>query len=256
MNESITLHTFAMSPFAAKTHAFLLFKGLSFECHYVNPLRLYSGGIPIGHMVPVLSIGDEHRADSTPIGMWLDERYDDRPTLVPDDDRERVLAHDRWVTERLIPNHFRTFPGVGVNRRRIRNAWRLAKVLHLTTAGGVPKPVRMIWPAVLWGLPFLQRERSNARQELDLDTASNQVLDELVELLDGGPFFGGRSTPAMGDLSAYAVLLTAEQAGLAGSNRVDAFPEIVSWMDRVGAHLAPSPPLIPRSVRTLPPIEA
>ena len=45
----IRLYTYAMSPYAAKVHCFLLFKELDFECWYPNPLR-------VRHQPPALTL--------------------------------------------------------------------------------------------------------------------------------------------------------------------------------------------------------
>ena len=92
----ITLYTYAMSPYAAKVHCFLLYKQLDFECFYVNPMRVKED-LPVGREVPVLTVGDESRADSTPIGLWLDELFPDHPRLLPEEgkERDRLLAESR-----------------------------------------------------------------------------------------------------------------------------------------------------------------
>ena len=74
----VRLYTYAMSPYAAKVHCFLLYKGLDFECFYINPLRV-AKDLPVGRQIPVLTIDGESRADSTPIGLWLDERFPEPP---------------------------------------------------------------------------------------------------------------------------------------------------------------------------------
>ena len=78
----VKLFTYAMSPFAAKVHCFLLYKRIPFECFYIHPLRLRED-LPVGHQIPVVTIGDESRGDSTPIGLWLDERFPEVPRLLP-----------------------------------------------------------------------------------------------------------------------------------------------------------------------------
>jgi glutathione S-transferase len=68
---TIRLYSYAMSPYASKVHCFLLYKQLDFECFYINPLRVRRD-LPLGHRIPVLTVDGESRADSTPIGLWLD----------------------------------------------------------------------------------------------------------------------------------------------------------------------------------------
>jgi hypothetical protein len=61
----VRLYTYAMSPFAAKVHCFLLYKRIPFECFYVHPLRVRQD-LPVGHQIPVVTVDTESRADSTP----------------------------------------------------------------------------------------------------------------------------------------------------------------------------------------------
>ncbi len=127
----VRLYSYAMSPYAAKVHCFLLYKRIPFECFYINPLRV-KRDLPVGRQIPVVTIGDESRADSTPIGLWLDERFPQLPRLLPEtgDQRERLLEIDDWITHCLIPGSFRFFPGEGLNHWL--NGWRLAHVMHKT----------------------------------------------------------------------------------------------------------------------------
>jgi glutathione S-transferase len=103
-----------MSPYAAKVHCFLLYKKLEFECFYINPFRV-KDDLPIGKQIPVLTVGEEHCADSTPIGLWLDELFPDAPMLLPDDpvERDALLRIDDWASQSMIPASFRSYPGEG-----------------------------------------------------------------------------------------------------------------------------------------------
>ena len=115
LKRPILLYTYAMSPFAAKVHCFLLYKGLDFECFYINPLRVKQH-LPVGRQIPVVTIGDESRADSTPIGLWLDELFPDRPRLLPADgpERERLLAIDTWYRQPLAGVDYLEGPSYGL----------------------------------------------------------------------------------------------------------------------------------------------
>ena len=146
--EKIRLYSYAMSPYAAKVHCFLLYKQLDFECFYIHPLRV-SKDLPIGRQVPVLTIGDESRNDSTPIGLWLDERFPEAPRLLPaqGEERDRLVAIDDWVTNHLIPGSFRSYPGEGLNR--VLNGWQLSRVMANTADGGLPWYLRAAWPLII-----------------------------------------------------------------------------------------------------------
>jgi glutathione S-transferase len=112
-DDAITLYSYEFSPYAAKVRCFLGLKRLDYRTHYVNPLKARAD-LPIGHQVPVLTIGGEARNDSTPIGLWLDERFPERP-LLPEagPERELLLELDRQVTSRFIPLSFRLLIAFG-----------------------------------------------------------------------------------------------------------------------------------------------
>jgi glutathione S-transferase len=242
----ITLYTFAMSPYAWKVHSCLLYKRLSFQCFYVNPLSMKSQ-LPVGQQVPVLTVGDDSCADSTPIAVWLDELYPDRPRLLPRRgvERERALDIDRWVSERLIPGTFRAIPGDGVSVDRVLNGWRLARVMNQTAHGGLPWPLRVAWPLILSQLGFLRRARAMTDHWLPLRRANEVLCEELQGYLADGPFLGGRSTPSLPDLGAYAQLVMPLRVGMRSADTYTRYPRLVAWLDAVERRLAPSPPVLP-----------
>jgi glutathione S-transferase len=137
--QPVTLYTYVMSPYAAKVHCFLLYKRLRFECFYINPLRVKQD-LPAGRQIPVVTIGGESRADSTPIGLWLDERIPQLPRLLPEsgDEREQLLKIDDWITHCLIPGSFRFFPGEGIDPSTARLRYAAAGSRHRAEA---PAPV-------------------------------------------------------------------------------------------------------------------
>lgn len=246
MSPRITLYTFTMSPFAEKVHCYLQYKQLPFNCYYVNPLRIKKD-LPTGHQVPVLTVGNESRTDSTPIGLWLDEMFPDHPKLLPsnNDERDKVLALDQWVSHHLIPGNFRNFPGTGVTPRRILNAWRLGQVLHKTCHGGMPLTLQASWPLVLGQVKFLKELRAMTDQSIPLVQANTQLREGFIERLEGGPFLGGLSQPTLADLGAFPQFVAPYMAGLQGAEEILDYPEIISWLQRVRAYLTDTPPLIP-----------
>ncbi len=241
---SITLYSYAMSPYAAKVHGFLLFKRLPFRCHYVNPLRARRE-LPLGRQVPVVRIGDESRADSTPIGLWLDERFPDAPRLLPREgpERERLLALDAWVTQRLIPGSFRHYPGEGVDR--ILNGWKLSRVMSHTANGGLPWPLRFAWPWIVPRVPFVRSLLAQADDGLPLRESKRALYAEFLAHLGEGPFLAGRSTPSLPDLAAYPQFALFHAIGFRGGDEVLEHPALVDWLARMGPYLEGEPPLIP-----------
>jgi len=245
----ITLYTYAMSPYAWKVHASLLYKGLSFECFYVNPLKRLTH-LPVGRQVPVLKIGDESRADSTPICLWLDQLYPDQALLVPTDPlkRKRILEIDDWISNRLIPATFRTIPGEGLNVDRVLNGWRLSHIMNKTAHGGMPWLVRALWPLILSQLSFLRHAVATTDRHLSLPQANDVLYSELIDHLGDGPFLGESETPTLADLAAFPQLVMPARAGMRSTGAFTKFPRLLAWTERVESQLTPSPPILPTVV--------
>lgn len=242
----ITLYTYTMSPYAEKVHCYLLYKKLDFHCFYVNPLRVKKE-LPIGKQIPVLSVGPDSKADSTPIGLWLDELFPDKPLLLPTDEsrRQKLLDIDNWVSHRLIPSNFRLFPGTGITLRRALNGWRLGQVLHKTSHGGMPKILQASWPLILSQLGFLKHAVAMADPDIPVQEARVKIYQEFLSKLEGGPFLGGENSPTMPDLGAYPQFVAPFEAGLRGAEDILNYPEIMAWIHRMQPYLSGTPALIP-----------
>ena len=246
-NGNITLYTYAMSPYAAKVHCFLLYKGLDFDCFYINPLRIKKD-LPVGFQIPVLKIDEESRADSSPIGQWLDERFPDAPQLLPNSgiERDKAIELDNWVSHVFIAHHFRNYPGIGLNMRRIRNAWRLGGVMRKTASRGIPFLLFLIWPLVIGTVGFVRRMVRMANTDLSLKEARIHLFKELEEKLDGGPFLGGRQDPSMADFAAFPQLYIPYLIEFEGSEDFLEYPKIVDWMNSVKPYIEKGiPSLVP-----------
>lgn len=246
-DDPITLYSYEFSPYAAKVRCFLGLKKLDYRTHYVNPLKARAE-LPVGHQVPVLAIGDEARNDSTPIGVWLDERFPDRPSLLPEagPERELLLEFDRQVTSRLIPLSFRLLIAFGEPLGlRWRNRRLGAHAADRTTPGGYA--LRRLHPLMVSRIGFIRRQieatdpgRSNGNL---LDDAATDILI----WLQGGAFMGGRDRPSLPDLSAFAVLSLPYLAGYTGADGIERHPALMDWFARVQAHL-PSDAVIRRDL--------
>lgn len=244
----VTLYTYAMSPYAAKVHCFLLYKGIRFECFYINPLRVKQD-LPVGRQIPVVTIGDESRADSTPIGLWLDERFPELPRLLPEsgEERERLLEIDGWITQRMIPRSFRFFPGEGLDRWL--NGWRLSSVMNGTARGGLPLMLRAAWPVFIQRVPFVRRLLEMADDGLPQHESKRKLYQEFIAHPGDGPFLAGRATPSLPDLAAYPQFALFYLTGFRGGEDILDYPEIMSWLKRMGPYVSGTPPLVPAAVR-------
>lgn len=246
--DAIRLYTYAMSPFAAKVHCFLLYKKLDFECFYINPRRV-KRDLPVGHQIPVLTIGSESRADSTPIGLWLDERFPASPPLLPatGEERARLLGLDDWVTNHLIPGSFRSYPGAGIDH--FLNGWKLSNVMAKTAQGGLPLLLRAAWPMVVTRVAFVRRLVAQADNGLPVPEAKRKLYDEFLAHLGDGPFLAGRDTPSLPDLAAYPQFALYYSTGFRGGEDIRERPELMAWLGRMRPYVSGDPPLVPEHVR-------
>lgn len=234
MDNEIVLYSYALSPYAGKVHAFLNFKKLPFRVHYVNPLRAAKELDFTGqHFVPVVRIGKEWRADSTPIGLWLDEVFPESP-LLPQGDTERtsILAIDRWVSDSLIAGNFRTLIQSGSVHRKF-NFRRAAKILDLTVANGFPRPLQWLWPWLAPHAPFIKKLVASLDQSESVMKMQQRHCTELVDYLGQGDFLGGMSSPSLADLAAYQQVVNHYRAGYLGMDAFLEYPRIVQWAKRV-----------------------
>ena len=71
----ISLYGYPTSPYVMKVACFLRFKQLPFKYIPVNPVSPIAIKFTKQRQVPILRIGEEWRKDSTPLGIWLNDRF-------------------------------------------------------------------------------------------------------------------------------------------------------------------------------------
>jgi len=247
---TIHLYSYALSPYAAKVHAFLVWKGLPFTTVYVDPLRARRE-LPVGHTVPVLEIDGVARNDSTPIGLWLEERFPERPALLPRSasDREAVLGIDAWVTARLIPAAFRLMLAAGEPwRTRVRNRRRGARALQATAPRGLPGALRWLYPLVVARPAFIRHQLQAADPGVPMQAYLDAVYSELDRKLAAGSYLDGRAEPGLADLSAWAQLALPYLAGYDDADRFLSHAPLARWFSKLAERLPEDPPLLPPSL--------
>ncbi len=242
--KKVILYGYVTSPFVMKVGCFLKYKQIQFDHVAVNPVRPVQIKFTGQRQVPVLTIDGEWRKDSTPLGIWLDEVFPQRPLLGDSaGDRKRILAIDDWATKHLIPGHFRGAVDWVRVRDSVRNGWRLARVVHDGTP--LPRVVRLVWPLAVRKAPFIVRMMETLdRTESYVDMRARHAA-ELVAHLAGGPFLGGRQTVSLADLSVYPIVVSSHVIGLHGDNALLRRPEILAWSRRVQEHMPDNPLVVP-----------
>ncbi|MEM6638271.1 MAG: glutathione S-transferase family protein [Pseudomonadota bacterium] len=241
---SVTLYGYPTSPYVMKVGCYLKYKRLPFEFVAVNPISPQQIRFTDQRQVPVLSIDDKWRKDSTPLGIWLDDVFPERPILGDNDaDSKRILAIDNWVSDHLIAARFRAAVEWERPWDSIRNGWRLATAVHNATP--IPFAARLLWPFFVKRAPFIVRMVNAMDRSEDLHTLRGRLCREFIDHLNGGPFLGGRTRPSLADLSAYPIIIFAHLFGLRGASPFLANETVLAWCTRVQSTLPRNPLLIP-----------
>ncbi len=251
--KSVRFYTYVSSPYGMKVHGYLLYKQIPFELVYVNPIHPEKD-LPMGRAVPVLEIDGEVRADSSPIGIWLDEAFPDTPQLMPDDPTAAASVHsaDTWITDVLIPAIFyRVHPRLtapGNLPRTIADTLRLGYCVDYTTPGGLPFGLRYLWPLFINRAGFIRRMVAPLASSASAEAYRATVLSALDRKLRDRDFIAETNTPSLADIGAWALIAGPYLLGLRGMDDYIAHANVLRWMRtlepavRDGTGL---PPLVP-----------
>lgn len=239
----IRLFSFPTSPYAMKVGCYLAYKKLNYELVGVSPITFKQVAFTDRKQVPVLSINEDWKLESSEIGVWLDEKFPDRAILPESQaDRERVFAIDQWISDQLIPTMFRAvvdWPSTGVG---MKNGWKLARAVNESTP--MPFWVQKMWPILIRKAPFIVSMVNEQDRSVSLKDAQQKLVDEFIEHLADGPFLGGLQRPTLADLSAYPIITFPYRFGLQGDADWRSHSAIARWIKDVEKHLPENPFLV------------
>ncbi len=240
----IKLYGYSTSPFVRKLGCCLYYKKLPFEFVPVNPSDPREIAFSGQTQVPVLAIDGEWRTDSTPLTLWLDELFPERP-LFGRSERERddILELDEWVTHSLILSAFRTAHESPMNARFRSHAWRLAAIVHSQTP--ISDELRNAWPDLLQTAPFIKHMMRDVDRSEKLSEMRARVGLQLIENLQNGPFFGGHSEPSLADFAIFPQLVFSFMVGIEDEVMVAQVPELRTWLETLREYLPDNPILVP-----------
>ena len=241
----ITLYSYKNSPYALKLGVCLHFKKLAFESTAVDVLNQSEIAFTNQKMIPVLAIDDEWRIDSTPLAIWLDERFPDPPLLgrTPRE-RERILEIDDWVSHALIPMVFREFVEWEHFVPWLIERWRYARVLYRTKP--FPRILLAIYPFALIGIGrtgFIKHIIQELPPGESMRALHERVLSEFRDLLGEGPFLGELAEPSLADFAAWPQLVATWVTGAQKQSFFLQHQDIEDWAIRV-AHVLPRHPFL------------
>ncbi len=240
----IKLYGYPTSPFVLKTSCHLKYKQLPFEFVAVNPITREQIKFSNQQQVPVLSIGDEWKNDSSPIAIWLDQRFPERPILGDSPEQKNtILEIDSWISKQLLPARFRAALKWDHPWDAIRNGWLLGAAMNNAIA--IPWYLQIMWPLLVKRAKFLQRIVDTLDLQEPLWDMHQRLANELIQRLSNGPFLGGLKQPSLADLSAYPIIIFSHLMGLHGRNVYLEHEQIVNWCKAVQSHLPDNPLLVP-----------
>ena len=241
----IKLYGYSTSPYVRKVAACLYYKQLDFEHVPVSPIDPKATiGFTNGTQVPVLSIGDDWKTDSTPIALWLDEQFPERP-LLPEDTAQRaaIIKIDDWISHSFLPSYFRAAVDGKKDLAFKFRGWRLAAILSAHTP--MPEHVRHRWPDLVSMAPFIVKMVEKLDRTESLKDMNMRIGMEMISHLGSGPFLGGSDQPTLADLSLFPQLVFPYMAGLTDTIPTDMVPALKTWARDVAKHLPRNPILVP-----------
>jgi len=241
---NIKLYGYSTSPFVRKVGCCLFYKDLPFEFIPVNPMEPKEIAFTGQTQVPVLQIGNEWRTDSTPLAIWLDELFPEKPLLgKTPQERESILAMDSWVTDSLILAGFRSAYEGEMNATFRHRAWRLAAIVTSQTA--LPDEIRNAWPDLLKTAPFIKHMMCDVDESETLSEMLARVPLQLIENLQGGPFFGGRKEPSLVDFAIFPQVIFMYMVGIDQHLGLTLEPSLNKWLNNMKPLMPKNPLLVP-----------
>jgi len=241
---NIKLYGYSTSPYVRKVGCCLYYKDLPFEFIPVNPIDSKEIGFTGQTQVPVLQIGDEWRTDSTPLAIWLDELFPEKPLFgKTEQERQSILALDSWVTDSLILAGFRSVYEGEMNAKFRHRAWRLAAIVSSQTP--VSDEIRNAWPDLLKMLPFIKHMMCKLDSSESLTEMQARVPLQLIENLQGGPFFGGRENPSLVDFAIFPQVVFSYMVGIDQHLGLTLEPSLNNWLNNMKPLLPKNPLLVP-----------
>ena len=245
-NEPVRLYVYATSPYANKVSCYLHFKGIPFETIHVDPLKRREIRFTRQPLIPVLQLDEQWRTESSEIGLWLEERFPEKPMLPADAQRrERVLEIDDWISHSVIPMFFRNLVEVDWLHLPTWLANRYRYALGLHRARKLPLPLLALYPLAAKMTPFVRAHASRTPQDRSLKQLKGEVFEQVERMLDGGPFFAGEPEPTMADLSFYPLMAMPHCLNLKGDRLYERPAFIREWVERMAPRLPVNPLLVP-----------
>lgn len=243
----IKLYGYATSPYVRKVGCFLYYKDLDFEFVPVSPMTAaeqleFVGGT----RVPVLTIDGEARRESSELGLWLDEKFPEKP-VCPPEHSEKIAELDKWVSDTFLMSIFRGAIDGTPNLQFRYRFWRLAALVSAHTP--LPEQVRHLWPDFVANAPFIKTMGEQMDLTESAEDMTMRIGMELVGHIEArhfgdGPFIGGATDPTMLDLAIFPQLVFGVMFGLEERLSAARHPTIKAWLEAMADRMPDNPTLV------------
>ena len=244
---TVTLYTYALSPFGMKVYWTMIYKKIAFDLVYVHPGNHAEIAFTGQKMVPVVKIDDAWKLNSADICIWLDEVFHDAPVAGQDaDTRRAILETDEWVTDTLFALGFRAAIDLEESETAAHNGHILARTMR-NTSGGVPEGAEQVWPDRLRQVPFVVRDAAKIDPAISMSKHRADILAQFETRLERTGFLAGTEGPSIADLAAYGRLVSGPTFDLKGGLETARSPIVMDWLQRMQAMMVadPVPALVP-----------
>lgn len=157
--------------------------------------------------------------------------------------RECILALDSWVTDSLILAAFRSAYEGEMNTKFRHRAGRLAAIVSSQTP--LPDKIRNAWPDLLKTAPFIKHTMCDVDPSECLSDMQARVPTQLIENLQGGPFFGGRKEPSLVDFAIFPQVVFSYMVGMDQHLGLTPEPSLNNWLNNMKPLMPKNPLLVP-----------
>ena len=128
-----------------------------------------------------------------------------------------------------------------MNAKFRHHAWRLAAIVSSHTP--LPDEIRNAWPDLLKTAPFIKHMMCDVDTSETLSEMQARVPLQLIENLQGGPFFGGRQEPSLVDFAIFPQVVFNYMVGLDEQLGLTLEPSLNHWLNNMKP-LMPENPLL------------
>jgi hypothetical protein len=130
-----------------------------------------------------------------------------------------------------------------MNAKFRHSAWRLAAIVSSQTP--LSAEIRNAWPDLVKMAPFIKHMMCDVDTSETLSEMQARVPLQLIENLQGGPFFGGRKEPSLVDFAIFPQVVFTYMVGIHQNLMLTHEPSLNNWLNNIKPFMPKNPLLVP-----------